>query len=646
MNILRNLPGPIQALSLLAVVALWTGCRSRPGPTASSRNHAPTLVTPAAAPDEFSYARPDRVVLGHLALDLVLDFEHRILSGTATLDLTWKEPEGTELVLDTRDLEIGVAESSTDGRAWFPAVAELAPADAVLGNRLTLRFAQAVPRKVRIQYRTSPTASGLQWLAPAMTLGKRAPLLFSQSQPFHARSWVPLQDTPAVRFTYEARVRSPKDVMVLMSADNNPRARRDGDHRFRMPQPIPSYLLAIAAGDLVFQPITTRIGIWAEPAMVRRAAEEFSDAGRMMDAAERLYGRYRWGRYDILVLPPSFPYGGMENPRLTFASPTVITGDKSLVSLVAHELAHSWSGNLVTCAANRDMWLNEGFTTYVESRILEELYGRERADMENITARHELEVEFTDANRPLQSLVLPAGRLPHPEDYLTGTVYTKGAWFLQFLEQRFGRATFDRFLREYFERFAFQSISSEGFIAHARQHLLALHPDRVRDEEWDAWLHQPGIPNTAPQLVSPRLQAVDGARQAWLDRGLLPPTTLTSKWVTQEWLHFLAGLPNALEPTRLRALDAAYRFTGTPNVELANVWYPLTLRSGYTEARPAIEDYLLRVGRRRMVLPTYRALAATAEGRVFGQDILARAREGLHPITIRAAEEALAQPVP
>lgn len=617
-------------LLLLAGVA---GCRHLPSPRATF---------PAASPDEHSYAHPERVVTRHLGLELALDFERRVLDGVATLDLAWKEPSTADftLDLDSRELAIHRVECTANGRPWEPATFELAPADPLLGRRLAIQLPYAAAQ-VRVHYTTSPQASGLQWLTPAMTLGQRTPFLFSQSQPVHARSWVPLQDTPAVRFTYDAHVTTSTNVMVVMSADNDPAARRDGDYVFRMPQPIPSYLLAIAAGDLVFQPITPRTGIWAEPAMVGKAAAEFADTGRMVRAAERLYGGYRWGRYDLLILPPSFPYGGMENPRLTFVSPTVITGDQSLVSLVAHELAHSWSGNLVTFSSHRDMWLNEGFTTYVESRIVEELYGRERADMENLTAREELQAEFTDANRPLQSLVLPRGSLADPEGHLTATVYTKGAWFLQFLEQRIGRRDFDAFLRGYFAHFAFRSISSQDFIEYAQRELLSKHPGQVLPEQFAAWLHQPGVPDTAPRLVSPRLAAVDTARRAWLADGTLPAPTLTATWSTQEWLHFLAGLPEKLELGSLKQLDVAYHFTGTPNVELANVWYPLTIRSGYREARPAIAEYLGRIGRRRMVLPTYRALAKNPDDLAFGRAILDEARPRLHPITLRAAEAAL-----
>ena len=629
-------------VGFLLMVTVLTACRhvdTVPTRTPSTSMSAPT----PSVRDEHSYAQPERVVTRHLALELAIDFEQRSLSGQATLDLAWTDASATDLILDTRDLDIREVHASFDVHDWTAVPFDLAAPDPILGSRLTLRLGRPFT-KVRLRYRTSPEASGLQWLTPGMTLGKKSPLLFSQSQPIHARSWIPLQDTPSVRFTYEARITSPSDIMVLMSADNDPAARRDGDHRFRMPQPIPPYLLAIAAGDLVFQAITPRSGIWAEPGMVSRAAHEFADVGRMMDVAERLYGPYRWDRYDILVLPPSFPYGGMENPRLTFASPTVITGDRSLVSLVAHELAHSWSGNLVTFSSNRDMWLNEGFTTYVENRIIEALYGRERADMENLTSRHELEVEFTADNRPLQSLVIPVGALPDPDNHLTGTVYTKGAWFLQFLEQRFGRRTFDAFLRGYFDHFAFRSISTPQFVDYARRELLAKSPGRVHEDELDAWLHAPGIPATAPTTVSPRLDAVDAARGRWLAEDAFPAASLTDGWSTQEWLHFLAGMPESLEPARIQSLDRAYRFTGTPNAEIANVWYPLTIRSGFSAARPAIADYLSRVGRRRMVMPTYRALAKSPDGLAFGREILAKARSGLHPITLRAAEAALADP--
>lgn len=625
-------------ISVVGVLATVSGCNQSRG----TPEQAPVADARAVAParDEHSYAEPDVVAVTHLSLDLAMDFSQKTLSGTATLDLDWRNPTATTLVLDSRQLRIEAVQAG-DGATWATVPFEVAPPDPVLGSKLTVSLGRQAP-KVRFRYATVPEASGLQWLTPAMTLGKKTPFMFSQSQQIHARSWVPLQDTTLVRFTYDAHITSPKDAMVLMSADNDPAAARDGEHSFRMPQRIPSYLLAIAAGDLVFRAITDRAGVWAEPAMAGKAAAEFSDTGRMMDVTEQLYGPYLWDRYDILVLPPSFPYGGMENPRLTFVTPTAITGDKSLVAIIAHELAHSWSGNLVTFATSKDAWLNEGVTSYVENRVIEALYGKPRADMENVIERNELQTEFTPTNVALQPLAVKSGVLKDPDENLASTVYTKGAWFMQFLEQRIGRAEFDAFLEGYFAHYAFQSISSAQFAEYARANLLETHPGKVSQAEFDAWLYEPGVPSTAPATTSSRLNAVDAARTSWLESGTMASAAAAKQWATQEWVHYLEGMPATLTQAQIRALDAAYVFTGTPNAEIAQRWYPLTIRSGYTAARPAIADFLSRIGRRKLVMPIYRALAQTPDGLRVARDVFAKARPGLHPITIGSVEAALA----
>ncbi len=621
-------------LSAAAALATAGACSRNDAPAAATPAATPEAAMPAADPghDEFSYAEPGKVKTTELALDLAIDFAKKEIAGTATYTLDWVDPKANQLVLDTRDLTISKAEAVGADGQYEPLHFALAAADPLLGSKLTID----VPERnttVRVAYRTSPAASGLQWLAPSMTEGKQQPFMFSQSQQIHARSWVPLQDTTQVRFTYKAHVTAPKDTMVLMSADNDPKAERDGDYSFTMPQKIPSYLMAIAAGDLVFRPISDRSGVWAEPAMADKAQKEFEDTEKMIQTAEGLYGPYRWGRYDILVLPPSFPYGGMENPRLTFATPTVIVGDKSLVSLVAHELAHSWSGNLVTFATSRDAWLNEGITSYVENRIVEALYGKDQADMESAIARGELKDEFTEENKPLQPLVVKPGDLKDPDENLTGTVYTKGAWFMQFLEERFGRADFDAFLRGYFDHFAFQSITTAQFRDYAIANLLDKHPGKVSQAEFDAWLNEPGVPATAPQVKSQRFAVVDAARIAWTGTGKLPVPQLTAPWSTQEWVRFLEGMPETLKPEQMAALDAAYHFTGTANGEIAQRWYPLAVRSGYHAADGEMAAFMARVGRRKLIMPIYNALVKTPEGLAFAKDVFERAKPGYHPIT-------------
>ena len=590
--------------------------------------------------DESSYAEPDKVVVKDVALDLKLDFDARQIGGTATYTLEWKDKAAKQLVLDTRELSVEKVEAiGADGTA-SPLQFVLAPADKVFGSKLSID-APAQPAKVQITYHTAPTASGLQWLEPSMTEGKKLPFMFSQSQAIHARSWVPLQDTPSVRFTYTAHVTSRPDVMVLMSADNDPKAARDGDYTFKMPQPIPSYLLAIAAGDLVFEPISGRSGVWAEPTMVGKAAKEFEDTEKMIGAAEKLYGQYRWGRYDMLVLPPSFPFGGMENPRLTFATPTVIVGDKSLVSLVAHELAHSWSGNLVTNASWKDIWLNEGFTTYVQGRITEALYGQEMAEMEREIDQNDLLAEIKDKSPADQALALPPLTERDPDDALSQVAYVKGAWFLQFLEQRFGRDTFDPFLRGWFDDHAFQSANTDQFVDYMKKNLLTKKPGAVTDAELKAWLDEPGIPAFATKARSRNFSIVDTARIAWQGSNTLPNVQITGEWGTQEWVHFIDGLGKTLPLEKLAALDKAYHFTGTANGEIAMRWYPLAIRSGYTEANEPAAAFIERVGRRKLILPIYAELVKTPEGLAFAKAAFEKAKPGYHPITTASVQDML-----
>lgn len=633
----------ILTLCFVAATAL-AGC-SRDAATPSdtrpgAEGEDTTMQADPRQHDALSYAEPDKVRTEDIALALALDFEQRQITGSATYSLEWLDDDATQLVLDTRDLDIQkVVGERPDGK-WTDLAFNLQEAHERLGSKLVIESPTRNER-IRVTYATSPEASGLQWLTPAMTQGGEQPFMFSQSQQIHARSWVPLQDTPQIRFTFTAHVTSPEDVMVLMGADNDPQAERDGDYRFEMPQPIPSYLLAIAAGDLVFKPISERAGVWAEPGMVDEATEEFADTERMIEVTEELYGPYRWERYDLLILPPSFPYGGMENPRLSFITPTVIVGDKSLVSLIAHELAHSWSGNLVTFATPKDQWLNEGITSYVENRIVEELYGKEHADMEAAIAQNALREGIDDIEPQAQQLAIRPDVEVTADSTLTEVAYDKGAWFLMFLEQRFGREDFDTFLRGYFDEFAFQSIPTTTFVEYAKEHLLAKHPGKVTEAELEEWIYEPGIPDSAPETLSPRFDAVDEARQAWLDGGELPASVATDEWSTQEWVHFLEGMPETLEIAQIEALDAAYGFTGTPNGEIAQRWYPLAVRSGYTKANDAIAAFLTDIGRRKLIMPTYQALVQTPEGLALAERTLEAARPGYHPITTGSVESVI-----
>jgi len=601
-----------------------------------------TMSSARAETDPHSHAQPGQVRVTALDLDLVVAFDKHELSGSATLNLDWHDKAAKELVLDTNDLSISKVEIADAAGHWSPAKFTLDKADPALGSALRIAAGARNPQ-VRITYHTNPDAFGLQWLDPAQTAGKKHPFMFSQSESIAARSWVPLQDTPAVRFTYTARIRVPKALRALMSADNDPRHALDGDFRFTMPQKIPSYLLALAVGDLAVKETGPRSAVYAEPQTVALAASEFSDTEKMIETAERLYGPYRWGRYDILVLPPSFPFGGMENPRLTFATPTVLVGDKSLASLVAHELAHSWSGNLVTMAAWRHIWLNEGFTTYVQGRIVEAVYGKQQADEEFIIAANELREEMKDQIKPEDQRLVPDLSVRSADDGLSDIAYTKGSWFLQWLEAKFGRATFDPFLRGYFDHFAFQSITTDQFVDYLKANLLDKHPGVVSMDQVNTWLHQAGIPADAPLPISARFTAEDKERDAFVAGKLDAAGLHAQKWTTQEWMYFLDQLPDKLPLDRLQALDAAYHLTGTRNAVIGVRWYKLAIAGGDEAVYPAMREHMLRIGRMILVVPLYTELAKTEKGRALAEKIYAEAKPGYHPMTRAVVEKVLAR---
>lgn len=592
-------------------------------------------IAARAAVDKFTFSQPDRVRTTALALDLTVSFDKHQLAGSATLDLDWRDPGARELILDTDALRIARIEAAgADGRFRPVKAFEVDKPVAELGSALHIHLAEQSPR-VRIFYATSADAQGLQWLSPEQTGGRKHPFMYSQSEAIAGRSWVPLQDTPSVRLTYTARIRTPKALRAVMSADNVARHPLDGDFRFAMTQRIPSYLLALAVGDIAVKETGPRSAVYAEPQAVAAATSEFADVETMIRTTESLYGPYRWDRYDILVMPPSFPFGGMENPRLTFATPTVIVGDKSLVSLVAHELAHSWSGNLVTMSTWPDTWLNEGFTTYVQYRIVEAVYGQSQADEEFLIATNALRKSFK--------------ALPSDDQVLVGgdgseVPYTKGAWFLRTLESRFGRARFDAFLRGYFDHFAFQSIATTQFVDYLKSDLLDKDPGKFSHAEIDAWLYQPGIPPGAPLPDSARFAELDRLREQFLAGTVTAAQLDASQWRSQEWQYFLDELPPTLADRQLQALDAAWHLTATPNATIARRWYRLAIASGHAVANAPLREFLVRNGRMSLILPVYEALASTPAGKVLAGRIYAQARPGYHPVTRRVVEKALLRP--
>jgi aminopeptidase N len=583
-------------------------------------------------------------------LDLAVDFDAHRLTGHADLDVARLDKSAHTLVLDTRALDIRSVSLMEPGAAAMPLAFKLGPARKLLGKPLNIEMPAGAPGKrsrIRIEYRTQPQASGLQWLTPAQTAGKKQPYLFSQAESIHARSWIPLQDSPQVRVTYRATIRVPRGLVAVMSAAHGPVDPQPDEHgltayRFEMTEAIPSYLIALAVGDLTFRSLGPRTGVYTEPAVLDAAAKEFADLESMLSTCEKLFGPYRWGRYDLLILPPSAPYGGMENPRLSFITPTVIAGDRSLVSLIAHELAHSWSGNLVTNATWRDFWLNEGFTVYLERRIVEALYGRRREQMEDELGLQSLRRDLADLPPPGQHLAVDL-RGQDPDDGATDVPYEKGKLFLQFIESRVGREALDEFLRGYFDHFAFQSIYTEQFLDYLRANLLEKKPGAISEQELHAWVYEPGIPGFAVLPSAAVFEPIDRARTAWLAGNMTTEHLPVSGWSTQEWLHFLDNMPATLPRAKLDELEMTFSLSQSGNAEIAYSWFRVAIRNDYSPAYPAVERYLTTIGRRKLVRPLYEDLMKTARGAELARSIYAKARPGYHPIT-QTAIDAIVKP--
>jgi leukotriene A-4 hydrolase/aminopeptidase len=632
----------VLVLLSVALISLGLSSCSESAPTKAPPQAAKPATEPAvevnekpsaieSGKDYHSLANPEAVLLSHISLDLTVDFEQKVLRGSATLDYEKRDPAATQLVLDTNDLIVNGVSSNGQELTF-----DLQNEDSFLGSALTVDLL-AGAKQITIDYQTSPQASGVQWLTPAQTAGGKQPFLFTQAQATHARSFIPLQDSPQVRVTYDAVIRTPKDLLAVMSASNDPDTVRDGVYEFNMPQAIPSYLIALAVGDLEFKAMGERTGVYAEPALLEAAAAEFEDTESMLIATEKTYGPYSWDRYDLLILPPSFPFGGMENPRLSFITPTVIAGDKSLVSLIAHELAHSWSGNAVTNATWRDLWLNEGFTTYLTYRIMEIVYGTDRFNMEAVLGYQDLQEDIATLEPNDQILAIDL-RGRDPDDVFSNIPYEKGALFLREVEQKVGRENFDAFLKDYFKAFAFQSITTDQFIAYLDKTLLVDYADKLDRDRILTWIFKAGVPESAPLPSSNAFTLVDQARNNWLEGNNKASAIKTDQWTVHQWLYFLNNMPEVMSQAQMADLDAAFKLTTSSNNEIAHSWLLMSVKNWYEPALPRLHEYLTSIGRNKLVKPLYRELSKTDQGKALARKAFTQAKPGYHPLTVKANE--------
>ncbi len=575
--------------------------------------------------DPHSYTDPTQGEIRHLELKLTVDFASETLSGEAALHLS--AAATGPLDLDSRGLRV---ESVTDG-AGNPLATTQHDGPDWMGSKLTVDR-QAPLDIIIIRYATSPGASALQWLEPRHTAGGTQPYMFSQCQPHHARSIVPIQDSPRVRFSYHAEITVPDALTAVMSAapgepcpGPTPGTRTFG---FEMPQPIPAYLMAIAVGNLAAREIGPRSTVYTEPEMLEACAWEFADVDRMLLAAEALFGPYLWDRFDFLVMPPAFPYGGMENPRLTFLTPTLVAGDRSLVNVLAHELAHSWTGNLVTNATMNDFWLNEGFTVWAERRIIEALHGEEAAALGAAVGRHSLakaienfgaDSQFTHLENDLEGI--------DPDSVYSVVPYEKGFLLVALMEQTLGREAFDRFILGYIERFKFTSITTPEFEAYVEE----VQPGLLAKVGAEGWIRGTGVPDNSPVFRSAKLDELWGLGDA-LANGKWPSPKLWESWSVEEKLVYLQRIPQAIGPKECVWFDRTFQLTASTNPEILCQWLIIAASSAYEPAYDRIGSFLAGTGRMKYLKPIYKALHEGDSTRALAAEIFATCKDDYHPI--------------
>ena len=467
--------------------------------------------------DPNSHSRPDLILTTNLTFDWDIHFDTKTVTGVVRITCK-RLCDCKSLLLDVNKLQIFTVKYNESEELKY----DIGP-EGSCGSKMEIHLPEDCQTEfiIMIKYSTSPESPALDWVTPEQTSGGKHPFVYSQGQAILNRSLFPCQDSPGVKTPYQASIRCPSQLRVVMSALGVGEPRHlDGDiteYKFDQPVPIPSYLVAFAAGDLEAREIGPRSTVYAEKEHIDKAAFDFSETDDMLKTAEELCGPYLWTRYDILVLPPSFAFGGMENPCLTFVTPTLLTGDKSNSGVIAHEISHSWTGNLVTNSNFEHFWLNEGFTVFTERKIKGRLNSEADRHFTSLLRWKELEecvYEEFDPEHEYTKLV-PSLIGVDPDDAFCRIPYEKGSTFLWYLEQLVGgAAVFEPFLKSYFKEFTYKSLDSNAFKSFFNNYFKD--KEAISSIDWDTWLYKPGMPPYKPDFDTKLAEACWNLAEKWI----------------------------------------------------------------------------------------------------------------------------------
>jgi len=591
--------------------------------------------------DPHSQTNIQDIVTRHISILWDVQFDNKVLTGQVSLTGEALVDNVSVFIFDSKDLDIHSALDAQGGSLQYSLESE----HQVFGQALHVKLNQPLKKgekvTVTLKYSTRPTSSAIQWLAPSQTAGKKEPYLFTQCQAIHARTMLPCQDAPSVKATYEASVTVPAQLTAVMSALEAKEPTTHGDRKtffFTQPVPISSYLIALGVGDLVCKDIGPRTKVWSEPSYVDRAAYEFAETEQFIQVAEKYLGPYVWGIYDILLLPPSFPYGGMENPCLTFVTPTLLAGDRSLADVVAHEISHSWSGNLVTNKTWEHFWLNEGWTVYNERLIHGHIHGNLERHFKSLQGLKALDdsIDMYGVDSPHTCLYQKLNDID-PDDAFSSVPYEKGFNFLFYLETVVGGLdTFLPFARAYFDKFKYSTITTEEFKIFFLEYFNNL-GSKLDVIEWDKWLYGKGntpVSNKFDESISASSIAL---AEKWLS-GVDGDSKDIDGWNAGQITLFLDTIitsDKSLDIQSVANIDQLYNFTSSNNSEVRFRWYQIGIKAEYDPVFPAAAKFVVEQGRMKFVRPLYRSLYKSNKGRSLAVDTFKKNSTFYHSIAAK-----------
>ena len=591
--------------------------------------------------DISSYSNFDEIIQKEVFIDVSLDFDKKQMLGTMEVKYEILSSEIPNVILDLKGPEIVSVEyviknEKNEEKTMIPLTYEIYSENVYkdsLGTPLKIsldnvkknipdeynKLSKSKTLMLCIKFITTENCTGIQFLTKEQTYTKKYPFMFTQCEAIQCRSLFPVQDSPSVKSIYKVKTSIPSPLTFLFGGIKKESYLDNKSNQnvtiFEQKIPIPSYLVAFVAGELEYGKISERCGVWTEVGLCKIACNEFKDAEKYVQIAEEYFNHpYEWEIYNLLVLPFSFPYGGMENPNLTFVTPALLAGDCSMSNVIGHEISHSWTGNLVTNKNWKNFWVNEGFTIFMERKLDSALLGEEMENLEAIVGNNELiaDIKLLGLDSEYTKLSPDFGG-NDPDDGFSTVPYEKGYQFLIFIEKLIGKDNFREVMQKYIKKYRYKSVDHTAFkeVLEGLINEKLKDPKKIIDEiNWDKWLYEKGIPSYKNDFSSKLLKEAEKLAEDFLQEKEDKSSVLKvfKEWHTNvklAFLNYLLDNKNKIDEKIMKNLKNELNLAEEYNSEIKYMWYLLALDKKVEEEIPNIKKFLETHGRLKYVRPVY-----------------------------------------